>query len=382
MNSFGKPITLFKILGFSIRMNVSWIFIAILITWSLAKGVFPVYYPGLSESTYWLMGLGGMIGLFISIIFHELCHSLVARRFDLPMKGITLFIFGGVAEMTEEPKSAKAEFLMAIAGPASSILVALVCFAVGYGGRQLQWPESVNGTILYLGVINIILVVFNLLPGFPLDGGRVFRSILWYWKGNLRWATRVAASFGSGLGTILIVLGVISVLTGNFIGGMWWFLIGMFLRSAANMSYQQVLMRETLKGEPVARFMNTQPITVSPDMSVEELVDHYIYKYHYKMYPVVQGDRILLGCVTVGQVKEIPRTQWPHRNIRDIAQNCSVDNSVDPKEDAMEALAKMSRTGLSRLMVVAGGRLEGIITLKDMLGFLSMKIEFENIRQT
>jgi Zn-dependent protease/predicted transcriptional regulator len=377
MNSFGKPITLFKILGFSVRMNVSWIFIAILVTWSLAKGVFPVYYPGLTESTYWLMGLGGMIGLFVSIVFHELCHSLVARKFELPMKGITLFIFGGVAEMTEEPQSPKAEFLMAIAGPASSVLVSLVCFAVGYGGRHLQWPEPVNGTIIYLGIINIVLVAFNLLPGFPLDGGRVFRSILWYWKGNLRWATRVAASFGSGFGMVLIVLGVFTFIGGNFIGGMWWFLIGMFLRSAANMSYQQLLMKEALHGEHVSKFMNAQPVTISPGMSVEELVDHYVYKYHYKMYPVAGDDRALLGCVTVQQIKEIPRGQWPHRMIRDIVQPCSDENSVEPDVDAMEALSKMSRTGLSRLMVVRQGRLEGIITLKDMLGFLAMKMEFE-----
>jgi Zn-dependent protease/predicted transcriptional regulator len=377
MNAFGKPITLFKILGFSVRMNVSWIFIAVLVTWSLAKGAFPLYYPGLSDSIYWLMGLGGMVGLFVSIVFHELCHSLVARRFELPMKGITLFIFGGVAEMTEEPKSAKAEFLMAIAGPASSVFVALVCFAVGYGGRHLKWPEPINGTILYLGVINIVLVAFNLLPGFPLDGGRVLRSILWYWKGNLRWATHVAASMGSGFGILLIVLGIFTFMAGNFIGGMWWFLIGMFLRSAASISYRQLIIREALQGEPIAKFMNTEPVTASPQMSVEELVEHYIYKYHYKMYPVAEADRMLRGCITMQQVKEVPRQEWPRRTVAELTQPCSEDNTISPDEDAMEALTKMSRTQLSKLMVVRGGRLEGIISLKDMMAFLSMKMELE-----
>lgn len=377
MNTFGQPVTLFKMFGFSVRLNFSWIFIAVLITWSLATQVFPEYYKGYSQTVYWSMGLGGMLGLFVSIIFHELCHSLVARRFDLPMKGITLFIFGGVAEMTEEPKSPKAEFLMAIAGPASSMLLAMICFGVSYGGRRLQWPLPITGAIGYLGIMNIVLVVFNLLPGFPLDGGRVFRSILWYWKGDLRWATRIAASFGSGLGTILIIVGIANVLIGAFVAGMWNFLIGMFLRSAANISYRQLLMRETLQGESISRFMNIEPITVSPDTSIEELVEHYIYKYHYKMYPIVQADKTLLGCIAIQRVKEIPREQWRHRMVSEFMQSCSTDNTISPDEDAMEALAKMSRTQLSRLMVVRDGRLEGIITLKDMLGFLSMKMEFE-----
>jgi Zn-dependent protease/predicted transcriptional regulator len=377
MNVFGQPVTLFKMFGFSVRMNFSWLFIAVLITWSLATQVFPDYYEGYSQAAYWLMGLGGMLGLFVSIVFHELCHSLVARRFDLPMKGITLFIFGGVAEMTEEPKSPKAEFFMAIAGPVSSMLLAMICFGISYGGGRLQWPVPITGTIGYLGIMNIVLVVFNLLPGFPLDGGRIFRSILWYWKGDLRWATRIAASFGSGLGTILIILGIANVLMGAFVAGMWNFLIGMFLRSAAGISYRQILMREALQGEPISRFMNVEPITISPDTSIEELVEHYIYKYHYKMYPVVQADKTLLGCIAIQRVKEIPREQWRHRTVSELMQSCSTDNTICPDEDAMEALAKMSRTQLSRLMVVRDGRLEGIITLKDMLGFLSMKMEFE-----
>jgi len=377
MNSFGTPITLFKMFGFSVRMNFSWIIIAVLVTWSLATQIFPMSHKGYSQVVYWWMGLAGMLGLFVSVVFHELCHSLVARRFDLQMKGITLFIFGGVAEMTEEPKSPKAEFLMAIAGPASSVALALVFYAVAYGGQSLELPEPVTGTIRYLGFINIVLVVFNLLPGFPLDGGRVLRSILWYWKGNLRWATRIAASFGSGFGTILIVLGIMNVLMGYFVAGMWNFLIGLFLRSAAGISYRQLLMRETLHGEPISRFMNAEPVTVSPETPIAELVEHYIYKYHYKMYPVVQADKTLAGCVTVQRVKEIPKDQWNHSTVRELMQGCSEENTISPDQDAMEALAKMSRTQLSRLMVVRSGRLLGIITLKDMLGFLSMKMEFE-----
>jgi CBS domain-containing protein len=225
--------------------------------------------------------------------------------------------------------------------------------------------------------MNIILVVFNMLPGFPLDGGRVFRSILWYWKGDLRWATRIAASFGNAFGMVLIVLGIFTFMSGAFIGGMWYFLIGLFLRNAASISYRQLLMRDALQGERIAKFMNVEPVTVLPDTPIEELVGHYIYKYHYKMYPVVQADKTLAGSVTVQRVKEIPKDQWGHRTVRELMQGCSEDTTISPDEDAMEALAKMSRTQLSRLMVVRDGRLLGIVTLKDMLSFLSMKMEFE-----
>ncbi|OHB55559.1 MAG: peptidase M50 [Planctomycetes bacterium GWF2_50_10] len=378
---FGKTITLFKMFGFAVRIDISWIVIAVLITWSLAKGLFPTYYPPaenpqFTTSTYWLMGIGGMAGLFVSIVFHELCHSLVAKRYGLPMKGITLFIFGGVAEMSEEPPSPKAEFLMAIAGPASSVGLAVLFYIVSIAARQYTWPSYVGAVFGYLAIINLVLVVFNMLPGFPLDGGRVLRSILWYWKGNIRWATKVASGFGSSLGIMLIVLGVLSVISSNFIGGMWYFLIGLFLKNAANMSYQQIIIRESLGGWPVTKFMKRDVITVEPDMTVEDMVDKVIYKYHHNMYPVVSGGR-LVGCVSVKNVRSIPRGDWPIKTVRDIAQQCGETNTVSPQIDAMAALGKMNELQVSRLMVVDGGRLAGIISLRDMLKFLSMKTELE-----
>ena len=378
---FARPITLFKMFGFSVRIDISWVVIAVLVTWSLAVGFFPTQYPQkeypqFSVFTYWLMGIAGMAGLFVSIVFHELCHSLVARAYGLPMKGITLFIFGGVAEMTGEPKSPKAEFLMAIAGPASSIGLALVFYLCSLGARAIQWPVPVTGILGYLAFINMVLVAFNLLPGFPLDGGRVLRSILWYWKDNLHWATKVSASVGSGFGMLLIALGVFSFIMGNFIGGMWWFLIGMFLRNAANMSYQQLIMRDALSGQAVTKFMTKEVVSVRPNTTIEDLVEHYIYKYHYKMYPVVDGQR-LLGCVSIEQVKGIPRDDWPWRRVEEIEQACSDKNSISSDQDAMAAMVKMSQQQITRLMVVRDGRIEGMVSLKDMLGFLSMKMELE-----
>jgi Zn-dependent protease/predicted transcriptional regulator len=375
---FGKRIKLFKLLGFEVRIDWSWIIIAILIAWSLSKGVFPSYYKNLSAQTYWWMGIIGALGLFLSIIAHEFSHSLVARKYGLPMKGITLFIFGGVAEMEEEPQSPRVEFLMAIAGPLSSIVIALIFYGIHAAGKQAGLAEPINGVVGYLGWINAIVAGFNLLPAFPLDGGRVLRSILWGAKKNLRWATYISSRIGSGFGILLIILGVIQVFRGNFIGGMWWFLIGMFLQGAAKASYQQLITRKALEGEPIRRFMKTDPVTLSPSVSLEHLVEDYVYKYHFKMFPVVEDSDRLLGCVTTKQVKEIPRQYWNRKTVGEVASQCSPENTIAPQADAMKALSVMKRTGNSRLMVVERGRLVGIIALNDMLEFLSLKVELED----
>jgi Zn-dependent protease/predicted transcriptional regulator len=373
---FGKRITLFKLFGFKIRIDLSWLIIALLISWTLAKDMFPRYYGGLPVSSYWLMGISGALGLFASIVFHELSHSLVARMFGIPMKGITLFIFGGVAEMTEEPPSPKAEFFMAVAGPLSSIVLGLGLFMIRFIGDGFGWPKPFLGVISYLALINLILAGFNLLPAFPLDGGRVLRSVLWGMKDNIRWATRIASSLGSAFGIALILWGALSVLMGNFIGGIWWVFIGMFMRGASQMSYQQLVTRRSLEGEKVKRFMVSDPVTVSPSLSVEDLVEEYIYKFHFKMFPVVEDNK-LLGCVNVNQVKNIPKEERQSRDVGQLAASCSKENTIGPDEDAMIALSLMNSTKASRLMVVEGDRLLGVISLKDMLEFLSLKVDLE-----
>ncbi len=372
---FGRSITLFKLFGFAVRIDFTWIFIAVLVTWSLATGLFPQKSPGLGAVTYWVMGGAGALGLFLSIIFHELCHSLVARRFGLVMSGITLFIFGGVAEMTDEPPSPKAEFLMAGAGPLSS----LVLGGVAFGVHQLLAGSAGTAVLAvfdYLALINVLLALFNLIPAFPLDGGRMLRAVLWGRKGNIKWATRVTSSIGSGFGMVLIILGVLAFIRGNFIFGIWWFMIGMFLRGAAGQSYRQLVLRRALEGEPVRRFMSGDPVTVDPDTYVRDLVEHYIYRTHHKLYPVVDDGR-LQGCVTLDRVKEIPREKWDWTRVGELASGCSEENTVGPEVDAMEALTRMRRHGVSRLMVVDNGKLVGILSLKDLVGFLSMKVELD-----
>jgi Zn-dependent protease/CBS domain-containing protein len=373
---FGKRIELFRLFGFSVKVDLSWLVIAVLVTWSLAAGYFPNSYPELATQTYWIMGLAGMLGLFVSIVLHELSHSLVARQFGMPMRGITLFIFGGVAEMSDEPPSALAEFAMAIAGPIASVLIAGICFGVAIVGDLAAWPDAVTGVLSWLGLINGILVLFNMVPAFPLDGGRVLRSALWHWKGNIRWATRITSQIGSGFGIFLIVAGVLTFITGNPIGGMWYFLIGLFLRNAAQMSYQQLLVRRALEGESVARFMNPEPVTVTPDTTVQDLVENYIYKLHFKMFPVVENGH-LEGCVTTRDVREVPPEEWPTRTVRDILETCGEENTVASDADAMQALSQMNRTQTSRVMVVDNSHLAGVLSLKDMMKFLSLKVELE-----
>jgi len=323
------------------------------------------------------MGIAGALGLFASIIIHELSHSLVARRYGMQMRGITLFIFGGVAEMTDEPPSAKAEFFMAIAGPIVSVIVSAFCGGLWFIGFAFQLPSSLLGVIGYLGLINTALAIFNLIPGFPLDGGRVLRSFLWYLKDDLLWATKIASHLGVAFGTLLFVVGIYYLISGIVFGGVWWIMIGMFLRSAAQRSYQQQVMRKTLWGQRVFQVMNPNPVTVPPIISIEELVEHYIYQHHYKMFPVVEDAR-LLGCVTIEQVKHVPRDEWNRQTVRTITQQCQPENTVHPNQDAMSAMTVMLKTGKSRMLVADGDHLIGILALRDMLDLISLKTELDN----
>jgi Zn-dependent protease len=200
---FGRRFRIMRLMGVDIRLDITWVILFLLVTWSLSRGVFPVRYGQLRPEDYWWMGITAALGLFASLLLHELCHAAVARTYGIPIRGITLFIFGGVAEMDDEPKSAKAEFLMAGAGPLCSVLLGVVLALVASLGTQVRWPETVIGVLSYLAWINFLVAGFNLLPGFPLDGGRILRAALWQIKGDLRWATRIAAGLGTGLGILL-----------------------------------------------------------------------------------------------------------------------------------------------------------------------------------
>lgn len=375
---FWKRFRVATLFGFPFYLDLSWFVVAGLVAWSLASGVFPQQLPGREATTYWLMGAVGAIGLFASVVLHELGHALVARRFGLPIRGITLFIFGGVAEMEREPPSPRAEFWVAVAGPVVSVALAVVCGVAAVGATGVTPSRTV---IEYLSGINALLVGFNIIPAFPLDGGRILRSLLWKWRGSLSWATRVTSAIGSGFGFLLIGFGIFIVLVGwgDLLSGIWLVLIGMFLRNAAQMSYRGLVVRRAIEGEPVRRFMRPEPVTVPRSISVAELVEDYVYRHHFKMFPVVDDGR-LVGCVTTRGVRQLPREEWARQSVSSILEPCNETNTVHPDSDALGALGKMHRAGVSRLLVVEDDRLVGILTLKDLLQFLSLKVELEGER--
>lgn len=374
---FGNNFTLFRLFGFHVRANVSWLFLAILVTWSLASGFFPAFFPDLSTGTYWILGLAGMVGLFFSLLFHEFSHALVARARGLPMGGITLFLFGGVAEMEMEPPNPKTEFWMAIAGPIASVLLAFVFYAVAAGMQAAGTPEYIAAVPHYLAMINLLLAAFNMLPGFPLDGGRVLRAALWAWRNNLRWATKLASHIGQGIGIALMAIGALNAVSGNFVGGIWWVLIGLFLQGAASAGYQRLLQQEGLKGETVSRFMSRDPVTAPGDTTIRSFVDDYLYEYGHDMVPIVRDSR-LVGCATVKDVKQVPREDWGTRRIEEVVDGCSDANTISPDTPADAALQRMQEGQRGRLMVVEdGNRLAGVLTLKDLLRRLSMKSQLE-----
>jgi Zn-dependent protease len=351
----------------------------VLIAWTLAGSVFPGVTPGLTPARYWVMAGFATAGLLMSIIFHETAHSLVARHYGLPIRGITLFIFGGVAEMTAEPNRPRDELLMAAAGPAASLLLAATCYALLLGVAAWDGPVTVAGVLWYLALINFILALFNLIPALPLDGGRIFRAVLWSWRGDLVWATRIAAGAGNLFGAFLIVLGLIGVLQGDFVGGMWRFLIGMFLRGAASSSYSETLARKLLAELPIARVMNPHPITVPSGTSVQEFIDDFVYRYHHHWFPVTD-DGTVVGSMAMQQAASVERTLWPTMPVGRSMRPLSPDDVIGPDTDAFTTLMQMRRTGKSHLVVLHHGRLFGMVSSRDLLNTLSLEQELHQYK--
>ncbi|PWU12923.1 MAG: site-2 protease family protein [Verrucomicrobia bacterium] len=373
---FDHRVKLFKLMGFQVSLDASWLIIAVLVAWSLARGVFPAFVSGLSPGTYWWMAAAGAAGLFLSIVLHEFGHSIVARSQGIPMTGITLFVFGGVAEMGGEPPSATAEFLMAMAGPITSFILAGVSYGIRKLSDAMGGPIEVTAIFAYLAWINAALAIFNLVPAFPLDGGRVLRSILWAARKNLLWATRAAAAIGTGFACLLMAAGVASFFFGNFITGIWWFVLGMFIRGASRRSLQQVLVRHALLGEPVAKFMDSHPVTVPASTSIKDVVERFVYRYPFRTFPVVD-DGHLLGCINLNQLKQVPPSEWEARTAGNLAVPCSNGTTIAPDADAANALSTMSRGQSGRLLVVERDRLVGVVALKDLLNFLTRRMELE-----
>ncbi len=365
---FLHRIKVLTLAGFTVWIDASWLILAALLTWTLALGEFPRTVPSLSTATYWWMGLAGAIGLFISIVLHELTHALIARHYAMPIAGITLFIFGGVAELHKEPTSAKAEFLMAIGGPITSMVLGTILLVVAGAGEETLSPAAF-GVVDYLGDLNWILALFNLIPAFPLDGGRGLRAGLWGWMNDFGRATRIAAGAGEFFGIAMILYGILEFATGNIIAGVWLFFIGLFLHGAAGAARQELAIRRTFAGLPVSMLMQRNPIGVAPDLPIADLIEHYFDRYYFKAFPVLRDDE-LVGCIMAKDVRNLPPGDAARVRVADVMHPCTSEIIIPPDLEALEALIKMQGGRHSRLLVVEQGRLRGVLALSDMLQYL------------
>jgi Zn-dependent protease len=372
---FGTRWHLFRLLGIPISLDASWLIILALLTWTLTD-FFRGEVPDLPLYAYWIMGLATGLAFFACIVLHELGHAMVARAVGIPIRGITLFLFGGVAEMEDEPPSASSEFWMAIAGPAVSAVLAMLFWLVS---GFMEAPVVVF-PLRYLAGINLAVLLFNIVPAFPLDGGRVLRSILWAGSKNLRRATYWAALAGQGFAWLLIGFGVLNFLAGYVFNGIWLGLIGLFLNNAARGSYQQILVRQALRGEPVSRFMSHKAIVVPTTLDLRSWVEDYVYHYHRKLFPVGCNGQVE-GVISTQALARFPRGEWHQHTVAEAMQPDVNTLRIAPNADALEALGRMQRTGSSRLLVMEGNRLVGIVSLKDLLRFLHLKIELENAEE-
>ncbi|HLI08715.1 MAG TPA: site-2 protease family protein [Ktedonobacteraceae bacterium] len=357
-----------KIAGIEIDINYTWIIIVVLITWSLATS-FMAIYPGWGTATYWIVGFIAAILLFVSVLLHELAHSLVARSRGLPVKSITLFIFGGVSNIEREPQSPGVEFWMAIVGPITSIVIGIIAFLLYLPIARTNSPLA--AILDYLGITNILLGIFNLIPGFPLDGGRVLRSIIWKINGNLRTATRAASLVGEVVAVLFIVIGVLVLFSGNVFDGIWLGFIGWFLLNAARTANSQVMLESMFKGVTVGEVMNRNPVTVPANISLQRLVDEYFLPYGLRSALVVQGEQ-LAGLITLGDIRSVPRDQWPQTPVGMAMIPLDRLHAVSPTQNLNDVLALMANRDVNQLPVVENGRVVGLLSRDAIIRYIEV----------
>jgi Zn-dependent protease/predicted transcriptional regulator len=362
-----------RIFGIDIKVDSSWVVIFILFTWLLAGEYFPRLFPHESRALFWGLGLLTSLLLFASVLAHELMHSVVALKQGERVNNITLFILGGVSQIADEPKKPWQEFSMAVVGPLSSLVLGGLFFGLS---RLLRSSSQIlAASASYLGLLNVGLGVFNLLPGFPMDGGRVLRSILWKTTGNLRKATRIASLTGQGFAFILIFLGVVQILRGVF-GGLWFILIGWFLHHAAVRGYSQVLVKSMLEDVRAKDLMATDYSTVSADLPVQSLVDDHILKNRERVFLVSEGrGQALEGIVCLDDIRAAPRQEWPGVKVRDIMTPRDRLHAVKSDSDGNEVLQSLTEKNVNQVPVMDGERVTGIICRTDFLRYLQLKNE-------
>jgi Zn-dependent protease len=361
-----QGISLGRVFGIRIVLDYSWFLIFALVAWTLASGYFPSEFRNWPTVEYWLVGIVTAIVFFVSVLLHELGHSIVARHNGIPVSSIRLFIFGGMSQIETEPPSAKVEFLMAVVGPLVSFALAGVFAVLGVVFASVA---PLMALAKYLAYINGALGLFNLIPGFPLDGGRVFRAIVWGITSNLHRATAIAANLGRFIGFLFILFGVYQVFTGNFINGLWIGFIGWFLESAAMSQVQQQKIQDLLAGRRVSQAMSTNYTSIQPDVKLQTLVDRQVLGSGQRSFVVEEGDRVA-GLLTLHDIKELPRAEWPATTAAQAMIPVAQMKRIQPDEELWAAIEEMNRDGVNQLPVMTDGHIEGMLRREDIIGYL------------
>ncbi len=356
-----------------IGVHPSWFLIFALVTWSLASGYFPQEYPDLSVLAYWLMGLVTSLLFFGSVLVHELAHAFVAQRNGIPVEGITLFIFGGVASISEEPPSARVEFQVAIAGPLASLGLAIFFEALFLLDQQIPLLAAPS---VWLARINLMLALFNMIPGFPLDGGRVLRAGLWQLTGNFYRATQIASGAGQLVALGFNVVGIFVMVTGSLFNGLWLIFISWFLQNAIAANLSQTSVRYLLQDVTVAQAMETQYRQVEPLMSLQRLVDEQVMGAGRSFF-VVSGPQGVEGVLTLEAIKSLPSRQWPFKTVGQVMLPLERLPAVAPEDGLLDALRTMEKHNLKHLPVLDGGQVAGVLDREAILQLVQVRARLQ-----
>lgn len=371
-----RALKLMTVGGIQINLDYSWFIVFGLVLWSLSAGYFPHAYPGQTGRIYWTTGLIATLLFFLSVITHELSHSFMAIRSGIKIPEITLFIFGGMARLSEDASDPKTEFRIAIVGPVTSFALAFIFWLVQQllRGDQASIVVEMFG---YLAWINVALGVFNLLPGFPLDGGRILRAFWWWKKGSMLEATRIASDWGKGLAIALMIAGGLQIFAGSLFGGLWIILIGMFLRGMAEGSYQELAIRKSVEGARAEDVMIRDVVTASADLSLKRLISDYFLRYGYRGFPVTSNGRVL-GVVSLSDVKDLSAEEQAEKTVGQAMAPLNSGIIIQPETPLMDALNRMSQSNVARFLVMRGDKMVGMVTHSGLLRFLEIKRALAN----
>lgn len=368
---------LVTVLGIPIYVNYTWFIVFSLVVSTLAMNYFPQMGPDYKPLAQWGMAFVTAFILFTCILMHELAHSYVAQRQGITIKSITLFVFGGIAHMLGESRTPRGEMKIAAAGPILSLLLSGAFWGVIYLLGQGMPSSPLLAIAHFLANTNMILAIFNLIPGFPLDGGRILRAIIWEKTGDINKATLVTSRIGKGFAIFLMIVGLWDILQGAFISGLWLIFIGIFLKQAADEGYRQTLLHRALSSVKVREVMTTPVVVVDGAMPLDRLVNGFFFRYRFNSFPVVMGDK-LMGIVSLHDIKDVKKEEWSYKSVQDIMDMDLADFTISPVRGAIEALEKMVESQRGRLVVTEDGKVVGIISQRNIMQMLKLKSDLSS----